>query len=74
MVVKGKKEYDNILENWDWPLNRVYKLEYSCPHGIGHGEAVHGCDGCCGHESYRKAYGKRKLVKEILNEKKRRRK
>lgn len=21
--------------------------EYYCPHGVGHGNHVHGCDGCC---------------------------
>jgi len=40
------------LENWHWPQNRWSKIEYACPHGIGHGEEIHGCDGCCGHSSY----------------------
>lgn len=24
-----------------------YRGEYTCPHGVGHGNHVHGCDGCC---------------------------
>ena len=24
-----------------------YKDEELCPHGIGHDDGVHGCDGCC---------------------------
>ena len=24
-----------------------YRGEYNCPHGVGHGNHVHGCDGCC---------------------------
>lgn len=29
---------------WEGP---GYRGEYTCPHGIGHGNHVHGCDGCC---------------------------
>ncbi len=24
-----------------------YRGEYQCPHGVGHGNHIHGCDGCC---------------------------
>lgn len=24
-----------------------YRGEYTCPHGVGHGNHIHGCDGCC---------------------------
>jgi len=24
-----------------------YRGEYNCPHGVGHGLHIHGCDGCC---------------------------
>jgi len=44
------------LENWDWPYLRVNfggTKEYACPCGVGHG-GIHGCCGCCAHESYKK--------------------
>lgn len=28
------------------------RIEYNCEHGVGHGEHVHGCDGCCAREDY----------------------
>lgn len=51
------KNYE--LEDWHWPYQRINSggaREYECPHGIGHG-GVHGCDGCCSHESYRSRGG-----------------
>jgi hypothetical protein len=29
-----------------------YRGEYNCPHGVGHGLHVHGCDGCCGRADF----------------------
>ncbi len=29
-----------------------YRGEYRCPHGIGHGNHVHGCDGCCSRDDF----------------------
>lgn len=29
-----------------------YRGEYDCPHGIGHGNHVHGCDGCCRRDDF----------------------
>lgn len=26
--------------------------EWGCPHGVGHHNGVHGCDGCCGREDF----------------------
>jgi hypothetical protein len=26
------------------------RIEWICPHGIGHHRGVHGCDGCCANE------------------------
>ena len=23
------------------------RIEYVCEHGVGHGNHIHGCDGCC---------------------------
>ena len=46
-----------------------YRNEYQCPHGIGHGNHVHGCDGCCQREDF--PLNKKNLAKtrakEILN-------
>ncbi len=28
------------------------RMEYMCPHGIGHGNHTHGCDGCCQRNDY----------------------
>jgi hypothetical protein len=29
-----------------------YRGEYQCPHGVGHGNHIHGCDGCCERPDY----------------------
>ena len=29
-----------------------YRGEYNCPHGVGHGNHVHGCDGCCQRDDF----------------------
>jgi len=29
-----------------------YRGEYACPHGIGHGNHIHGCDGCCKRDDF----------------------
>lgn len=45
------------LKDWDWPFLRINccgAKEYECPHGVGHG-GIHGCDGCCAHESFVKS-------------------
>ncbi len=28
------------------------RMEWTCPHGVGHGEHDHGCDGCCSRDDY----------------------
>lgn len=28
------------------------RMEWECEHGIGHGNHVHGCDGCCSRDDY----------------------
>ena len=28
------------------------RREWNCPHGVGHGTHVHGCDGCCGRADF----------------------
>ena len=38
-----------------WKKAKRSKPELDCQHGIGHG-GVHGCDGCCSHESFNKAW------------------
>jgi len=49
--------FENQPENGDSPDELTkpepfwtgpgYRGEYQCPHGIGHGNHIHGCDGCC---------------------------
>lgn len=41
-------EMPSVPADWPWPRYARYdgKVEYRCPHEIGHG-GVHGCDGCC---------------------------
>jgi hypothetical protein len=29
-----------------------YRGEYQCPHGVGHADHIHGCDGCCGRSDF----------------------
>ena len=29
-----------------------YRNEYQCPHGVGHGNHIHCCDGCCQREDF----------------------
>jgi len=29
-----------------------YRGEYQCPHGVGHGNHTHGCDGCCDRDDF----------------------
>jgi hypothetical protein len=29
-----------------------YRGEYQCPHGVGHGDHIHGCDGCCQRDDF----------------------
>lgn len=44
----------NALESDDGPYWSApgYRGEWSCPHGVGHGNHIHGCDGCCGRDDY----------------------
>lgn len=40
------------LRSDGWSLHErtfdMAKIEAICPHGIGHHQGIHGCDGCCG--------------------------
>ena len=42
---KGWKKHNKVepLSYGVWGSSE----EYLCPHGIGHDEGIHGCDGCC---------------------------
>jgi hypothetical protein len=31
------------------------RIEYLCEHGVGHGNHIHGCDGCCSRKDYPRA-------------------
>lgn len=67
--VERKREAERVKNNplldiWHWPQNRWSKVEYACPHGIGHGEDVHGCDGCCSSPSYKRAIKRSKAKRK----------
>ena len=34
-----------------WEKSR-YRGQYTCIHGVGHGNHVHGCDGCCARDDF----------------------
>lgn len=41
----------------EWPKGAKwtgpgYRGEYSCAHGVGHGNHTHGCDGCCARKDF----------------------
>jgi hypothetical protein len=44
--MKNKKEEELF---WTGP---GYRGEYQCPHGVGHGNHIHGCDGCCERDDF----------------------
>ncbi len=64
-ILKKKKDQPNkIIRRADG------RLEWHCEHGVGHtiyapkgSDFVHGCDGCCGSEEFKKA--KKKIDKEV---------
>jgi hypothetical protein len=49
-ILMPKKPKAPAVEPY-WVLTG-YQGEYSCPHGIGHGNHIHGCDGCCSRDDY----------------------
>ena len=70
--LKKNKPPDELI-NWDWPdagINSNGALEHFCPHGVGHG-GIHGCDGCCQHESFKRVTKGDKNGKKKKGKKKR---
>lgn len=43
---KGKKRF------WQLCLRADGRVEYTCPHNVGHGWHPHGCDGCCNRDDF----------------------
>lgn len=37
---------------WELMMRADGRVEYSCPHGVGHGWHPHGCDGCCSRKDF----------------------
>ena len=37
---------------WTKSIRADGRVEYICEHGVGHGNHVHGCDGCCSREDF----------------------
>jgi len=55
-VERIAKEYYALSDReypggWKTALRADGRVEYSCPHGVGHG-GIHGCDGCCGRDDF----------------------
>lgn len=60
----NKKRYDENFEAafgkrelktwfiWRDCLRANGRMEWLCPHHIGHGNHIHGCDGCCERDDY----------------------
>jgi len=44
-------EKHNKVEPVGWG-KWIKSEEYLCPHGIGHENGVHGCDGCCADKDF----------------------
>ena len=40
------------MENEPFWTGPGYRGEYQCPHGVGHGRHIHGCDGCCKRDDF----------------------
>ena len=38
---------NNIITRFSDMEKSGKRTEWICPHGIGHHQGVHGCDGCC---------------------------
>jgi hypothetical protein len=55
----SKRSKSSIPKPWPWPFQRYSDgPEFECPHGVGHSQGVHGCEGCCNDSSFVKAVNK----------------
>ena len=64
----SKRTKSSTRKPWHWPYLRMSDgPEFMCPHGVGHSNGVHGCDGewvkgrlvgCCADPSFIKAVAK----------------
>jgi hypothetical protein len=43
---------DSKPMKWHKNVREDGRIEYQCEHGVGHGNHVHGCDGCCRRKDY----------------------
>ena len=37
---------------WKRVIRSDGRIEWLCEHGVGHGNHIHGCDGCCSREDF----------------------
>jgi hypothetical protein len=49
-IVAGGNE--SLLQGCAFWQGPGYRGEYTCLHGIGHGNHIHGCDGCCQRDDF----------------------
>jgi len=43
-----------------------HRGEYNCPHGVGHGNHVHGCDNCCKRDDYPLKKARMKVLEDTI--------
>jgi len=42
---------ESVADSFLW-IYSGYRKEWYCPHGVGHGKDIHGCDGCCSRHDF----------------------
>jgi hypothetical protein len=69
---KSCRKYIPYISKYWSPLPRADgRMEWMCIHGVGHGNHVHGCDGCCSRHDYPGVSGElnnSSIVKRIYHE------
>ena len=49
---------------WIKSIRADGRVEFLCRHGVGHGNHIHGCDGCCFKKSYPLRYKSKKKIEQ----------
>jgi hypothetical protein len=51
-IWKGMTTTTEVSMIWTTIRRADGRIEHVCEHGVGHGDHVHGCDGCCQRKDY----------------------
>ena len=53
-AARGLKEKVKRIKvmTWHKDIRQDGRVEWICQHGVGHGNHVHGCEGCCTRKDY----------------------